>query len=308
VAAQKVAGEYPGLVYAARLQQDGSTLVLRKSANSIEHYSTDGSLQRTYVTDRDLPLLVEATCDFTTDSSGNVHALVLSNTGKSFRAHLVKFVQSQPASVVTLNKPLMAMGLEMDEAGNYYLLGFEEGFERQARAGELGAAAFKLIHKFSPEGSFIASFFQPKAEGKVNWEEMRGFLHCLYDNDNFVALPNGDMWFLYTEKKFELRPLERPRFLYKINQAGEVTEVKPTRPQPGYVLMAIHKHNSSALFEWVNQTKIISRLLTSSDGAVQISAELPGKILDLRTQTVLLSSFYPNSGQQKLTTWPLLLF
>jgi hypothetical protein len=219
---------------------------------------------------------------------------------------VVKFGGSpHAASVVTLEKPLTAFGLEMDELGNYYFLGHEEDFERQSRLGELDAADFKLIHKFCSDGSFMASFFQPKATGKVSREEIARLTQCLYENGNFAALANGEMWFLYTDKKSGVQsPFEWPRFLYRINQAGEAAEVKPASPQPGYELMGVHKHDSSVLFEWVNRKKITERLLTSQDGAIQVKVDLPGKILDLRAQTVLLSTFYPKSGY-KLTAWPL---
>jgi hypothetical protein len=114
IVAQRVVAESPGIVYAATLHPDGSSsLVLRRSSNAIERYSRDGNLTRTYFADRVLPLAVRETCDFTTDSSGNLHALVLTDTGKSFRAYVVKFGgASQSASVVTLEKPLTAFGLD----------------------------------------------------------------------------------------------------------------------------------------------------------------------------------------------------
>lgn len=302
---QKVVAEHLGTVYAAAVPRDGSFLVLRKESNAIERYSNDGTLVQRYATDRTPPLVVRETLDFAIDSAGNIHALVISGPAKSSRACVVKFGDASTASIVNLDRPMAAYGLEIDELGNYYFLGVELSAIRELEQDQLEASAVKLIHKFSSNGSYVASFFQPKAEGKVSREELRRVTQCLYDNGNFVPLENGEMWFLYADKRSGVQsPFEWSRSLYRIDPGGGVTEIKPKPTEPGYELMAIHRHDSSLLFEWMSAKKLTNRIFTRPDGTLHAKGDLPGKLLALRGDTALLSTLYPRSGHQ-LTTWPL---
>ena len=112
-----------------RIGQDGSFFALQKGGDLVSRYSADGAVLETlYIGSRN-GVRIHSSTDFCLDTAGEVHTLVfqaLNDPVVRFHSTILKSEEGGVTHTpVYLDRSMQAWHIEMDQEGNYYLLGVE---------------------------------------------------------------------------------------------------------------------------------------------------------------------------------------
>ena len=291
-----------------RIGQDGSLFALKKGGDLISRYSADGAVLETlYIGSRD-GVRIHGSMDFRLDTADEVHTLVFQTLNDSVAPFHSTILKSEEGGVthtpVYLDRSMQAWHIEMDQEGNYYLLGVETNRHMELGSNNSSLSSIHVIHKFSPEGTFLSSHC-PLAKGPSPEEYLRDVLSSVMGQSNFVVLPDGEIWYLHTiQTRNSPDPItDWPRYLYRVypNGDGSALEVRLSPPRPSYQLFGIHKDSSALMVEWMDADSPSQILITAyGDGRSLKTAPMLGIVSAVRDGIAVVTSGFGPGGPFEL--------
>ena len=291
-----------------RIGQDGSIFALQKGGDLVIRHSADGAVLETlYIGSRD-GVRIHSSMDFCLDTADEVHTLVFQTLNDPVVRFHSTILKSEEGGVthtpVYLDRSMQAYHIEMDQEGNYYLLGVETNRHLEFSSNNSSLSSIHVIHKFSPEGTFLSSHC-PLATGPSPEEYDLDVLDSVMGQSNFVVLPDGEMWYLHTIKKRNVPdPItDWPRYLYRVypNGDGSALEVRLSPPRPSYQLFGIHKESSALMVEWIDADSPSQILITAyGDGRSLKTAPMLGIVNAVRDGIAVVSSGFGPGGPFEL--------
>ena len=247
---------------------------------------------------------IHSSMDFCLDTADEVHTLVfeaLNDPAVRFHSTILKSEEGGVTHTpVYLDRSMQAWHIEMDQEGNYYLLGVETNRHLELVSNNSSLSSIHVIHKFSPEGTFLSSHC-PLAKGPSPEEYGLDVFDSVMGQSNFVVLPDGEIWYLHTIQKRNVpNPItDWPRYLYRVypNGDGSALEVRLSPPRPSYQLFGIHKDSSALMVEWIDGDSPSQILITAyGDGRSLKTAPMLGIVRAVRDGIAVVSSGFGPGG------------
>lgn len=245
--------DHPGTFAKVKIAGDDLFFLPSDQSNEIQQRSLKGILRSSYHTGSVEGLQVRATLDFALDSAGKLHALLIAKGPSQKRPHTIirKFENQQSHNDVNLAIPMQARHLDIDGQGNYYLLGVENEayFGANQSKQTVQTSTINLIHKFSPDGKLLSSFF-PVPTPQTS-EELRRILQSIF-TANLVVLPGGEIFLLWdTADRRTANILQVPNELYRIESNGAINNLELQPPSDMARVVGIHKYGPDLVVEWI---------------------------------------------------------
>jgi hypothetical protein len=270
------------------LTEEGEYFVLGSHSNAIRKYSGKGTISwsREFTQEVGITQLV----DFVIDIAGRLHVLawVLTDAdGRGSESAILRFENDGPPDLVRLSKSIQSWRFDMDELGNYYLLGVETAIHTDFMERGSCDGPVQLVHKFSPAGEWSLSLFQVPTPG--TWTDYdTGVIEPLLERNHFCVSRNGEVRFLMVNKPPGSEAWEWTRTLFASGRVGEVQILNVPAPSDTSFVYSIQKYGSDVLIEWVDRQHPLRRILTNLEGdPIWESESVFGRVVAVGSKEVL---------------------
>lgn len=206
--------------------------------------------------------LMRSVQDFIIDTKGNMHILAFVMPMKE--SGIIRYDRAKADySWLRLSRPVYAYHIEMDSQSNYYLLGFDSELSESLASGRTVAEKTNIVHKFSFDGQYIASFLPVNSPSR---QEFAGFLASVVARSNFVVSSDNEVYYLQREINASVRASNARGIVYRAREDSPVTIFEPSKPENCW-LAGIHKYNDQLALEWAEMGAVMSRRVTRKDGS-----------------------------------------